>query len=113
MPAPALVASGGVAVAGGGDASVRVLHASDSATAIDAASVEDVRRVATAEDWGLLLVPFGTAGFAHAVLVERMDPDRAALWALAVFVATILAMREQDVSKLAARAADWLRPPRD
>jgi hypothetical protein len=60
-----------------------------------------------------LLVPLGTTGFAFAVIVEFAGPERAAVLSFAVFLVTIIAMRDEDLSRLAARAADWLRPPRD
>jgi hypothetical protein len=65
------------------------------------------------DDYGRLLVPLGTTGFAFAVIVEFAGPGRAAVCSFAVFLITILAMREEEFARLAARAADWLRPPQD
>lgn len=88
------------------------MRASDSATATERATVQAfVEPHATADDYGPLLVPLGTTGLVFAVVAEYSDPDHASIWAVAVFLMTIIAMRDEHFSKLAKQAAELLRPP--
>lgn len=118
MVAPAVAADATVqamSMGGSGSMVAPIVHVTgaDTASAIDAASLEVVPRRATADDYGRLLVPLGPSGVAFAVIVEFAGPERAAVWSVAIFLVTVFAMRNEEFDKPVARAADWLRPPGD
>jgi hypothetical protein len=54
-------------------------------------------------------VPLAVGNTVFCALVVFADPATGAFWGLAAFCITILAMRDEDFSKLVALAARYLR----
>jgi hypothetical protein len=118
LPQPALLsgisagsssASGTLTVSARG--SIVAVGAADPATTAEVATVEKIPapRTATSGDYGLVLVPL-TMGFSvFGVLATVADPATGAVWGVAMFLVTIIAMHDEDFSKLVARLADYLK----
>jgi hypothetical protein len=66
-------------------------------------------RTATVDDWAYVLVPLTVAYEAYGVIVRHTNDAAAGVYSVAIFLIVSVAMRDQDVSKLVARFADFLR----
>jgi hypothetical protein len=75
--------------------------------------LQPARRLATAEDYAYALVPLHVGGLAFAVIVTLTDTGTAGVCSVAIVFMVCKAMRDQDFSRLVARFADFLKPPKD
>ncbi len=64
---------------------------------------------ATTDDYTLVLVPWGVGTGVFGVVAVRTDAVHGAIWGVALFLITIIAMRDDEFSKFVARAARFLR----
>jgi hypothetical protein len=120
LPQPAVVALSATLVGGGtltGNLTVTLGAATETDTALPVvvavSGAAEVDRTATSSDYGLVLVPFGMGLNLFGVLATVADPTTGAVWGVALFLVTIIAMRDREFSKLVARFADSLKPPSD